>query len=648
MSHRSEPSREPRAEPHDSRAPARPASLRDYAFIADGERGALIGHDGGVAWLCAPGWDGDAVCDGLLGGPGGYRIAPADPWYVASGTYEPGTLIWHERMRVGGGLVDCRDALALPADPRRLVLLRRVHAEHRPADLRVDVTPRAGFGTQRPHDLTRHDDGTWTWGCGGLSWRLTGIPEARPRTADGHRDAALHARLRLDEGEHRDLVLEIAAEGHALDRPPDAAELWGATAAAWRRAVPDCRDTAAPRDAAHAYAVLHGLTSTAGGMVAAATTGLPEFEGGDRNYDYRYAWIRDQCYAGIAVAAHGPHPLLESSVRFVAERVLADGPALRPAYTVSGGPVPDERRIGLPGYPGGGRLVGNRAGHQFQLDTFGEALQLFAAARRYDVLDDDGRKAAHACAAAVTERWTEPDAGIWELEPAAWTHSRLAAAAGLRSFADAFAADAPAAERRQWRDLAALMLRTAERDALHADGSWRRAPHDPRAEAALLLPPVRLGLPADDPHLAATVARVRAELTQDGYVYRFRHHDKPLDEAEGAFLLCGFMLALAEHHRGRHTAAARAFERNRAACGAAGLFTEEYDVTERQPRGNLPQAFVHALFLETAVRLDGTDDADDTDGTDGTDDADHAGRTGRTEQTEQTEQTDQPVRTDRR
>jgi GH15 family glucan-1,4-alpha-glucosidase len=119
--------------------------------------------------------------------------------------------------------------------------------------------------------------------------------------------------------------------------------------------------TVATRDARHAYAVLSGLTSAGGGMVAAATTSLPERARQGRSYDYRYVWIRDQCYAGQAVAKAGPHKLMEDAVQFVTDRLLADGPHLKPAYTTTGGavPVPDQRQLNLPGYPGGSDIVGN-------------------------------------------------------------------------------------------------------------------------------------------------------------------------------------------------------------------------------------------------------------------------------------------------
>jgi GH15 family glucan-1,4-alpha-glucosidase len=140
-------------------------------------------------------------------------------------------------------------------------------------------------------------------------------------------------------------------------------------------------------------------------------------------------------------------------------------------------------------------------------------------------------------------------------------------------------------------------------DSVHCTGRFQRAPDDDRVDAALLLPMIRGAIPVDDARASATVAAVRRDLTDDGFVYRFRHDDRPLHLAEGAFLLCGFWMALVADRCGHDVDAVRWFERNRSACGPAGLYTEEYDVHQRQLRGNLPQAFVHAGLLESAVRL---------------------------------------------
>jgi GH15 family glucan-1,4-alpha-glucosidase len=408
----------------------------------------------------------------------------------------------------------------------------------------------------------------------------------------------LRTDLVLAEGDAVDLVLEIG-----LDEPgstPDPARLWSATATAWDEGVPDLAAGPASRDAQHAYAVLRGLTGSTGGMVAAATMGLPERARAHSSYDYRYVWLRDQAYAGLAAAAHGPLPALHDAVRFATARLLDDGDRIRPAYRVDGGPVPDEHDLDLPGYPGGTPRAGNWVNQQFQLDAVGELLQLLAAAARLDCLDADGWRAAQVALDVVEKRWDAPDAGIWELPEDWWTHSRLAVVAGLRRIAEVAPGPGDAGRAAALAD--AILAETGRR-CLSPDGRWQRSPTVPGVDASLLLPPVRGALPPTDPRSLATLAAVRDQLTQDGYVYRFRPDARPLGEAEGAFLLCGFVLALAEHEAGEEVAAYRAFERTRAACGTPGLLAEEWDVRQRQLRGNLPQAFVHALLLETAAAL---------------------------------------------
>lgn len=569
-----------------------PEVLRQYALLADGERGALIGPHGDVAWMCAPRWDSDAVFSELIGGGGAYLVQPATSHYVWGGYYEEGTLIWRSRWVTTDGIIECREALSMPGDPHTAVLLRRVTAVDGPARLRVVLDPRADFGRSSLRRLHR-DGATWTGRAGPLHIRWSGAQQAR----EG--EGGLELDLQLPAGGEHDLVLELSEQ--ALPAEPFAAgPAWEATEHTWARSVPELGSVLARRDARHSYAVLRGMTSSTGGMVASATTSLPERAKAGRNYDYRYVWIRDQCYAGQAVAAAGAYPLLDDLVGFVSERVLADGPQLRPAYRIDGGIVPGERSLpGLAGYPGGSDKIGNWVGEKFQLDAFGEVLLLLAAAARHDRLDVEHWRAVETCVAAIEQRRGDADQGIWEVRDDRWAHSRLICAAGLRAIAHWAAA--PQATR--WTALADSLVADAAGDCLHPSGRWQRTPTDPKVDAALLLPAIRGALPASDPRSLATLDAVRTELIEDGYVYRFRHDQRPLYEAEGAFLLCGFFAALATHQQGDEVEAHRLFERNRAACGPAALFSEEYDVVQRQLRGNLPQAFVHALLLESAVQL---------------------------------------------
>jgi GH15 family glucan-1,4-alpha-glucosidase len=301
------------------------------------------------------------------------------------------------------------------------------------------------------------------------------------------------------------------------------------------------------------------------------------------------------------VAAHNARPeLLDTSVGFVASRILADGDRMKPAYTVTGTSVPEEQKLPLPGYPGADVVTGNHVAGQFQLDAYGEALLLFSAAARLDRLPAEGRQAAAVAAGAIAKHRDEPEAGIWETENRVWTHSRLICVAGLRAAAAAIGGPPESGE---WLALADSMLADTTRSSLSPAGYWRRAPDDDRLDASLLIPPVRGALAAEDPRTVATLSAVHGQLVDDGFVYRYRIDERPLGYGEGAFMLCGFFLALAEYQQGHTAEALRCFERSRSGCGTSGLFTEEYDVAQRQLRANLPQAFVHAQLLENASRL---------------------------------------------
>lgn len=579
--------------------------IREYALLADGERGVIVGPRGDFVWMSAPRWDSDAVFATLIGGRGVYAVTPTSP-FVWGGYYEAGSLIWRSRWTTSTGVIECREALAFPGDPHRATVLRRIIAKHGLAEVCVTLDLRGGFGQTAVRRLACHD-GQWTGRMGNLRARWTG-GEAASVTSDGRHGHHLTFTLKLAEGEHHDIVLELSDQDLPAESV-DAETAWSDTEYGWQRDVPAFAETIAPADSRHSYAVLRGLTSPGGGMVAAATTSLPERSDRGRNYDYRYAWIRDQCYAGQAVAVNEPLPLLDDAVRFISARLLEDGPQMKPAYTITGARVPDQYHLNLPGYPGAQALVGNHVNEQFQLDVFGESLLLFAAAGRHDHLDGDAWRALQTAAAAIESRWQEPDAGIWEIDNRPWTHSRLICAAGLRAIARLATTTSPPSAAR-WSALADAIVAQTASTSVSESGCWQRSPGDAAMDAALLLPPIRGALPASDPRTIATLNMFEIELADDFYAYRFRQNPGPLAQSEGAFVLCGFIMALARHQQGNEESALRWFERNRAACGPPGLFSEEFDVNQRQLRGNLPQAFVHALMIECAARLARTWDVD--------------------------------------
>lgn len=570
-----------------------PHVLREYALLADGHRGALIGPSGDVCWMCAPGWDDDAVFASLIGGRSVFAITPTEQ-FVWGGHYEEGSLIWRSRWVTRDSIIECREALAFPGDVRRAVLLRRLVAVRGDAHAEAVFSPAARFGQRAMTHLVRDHEDRWHAMVGELQMRLSGLPGA---TVSRDHGLALTARLHVPEGECVDIVAELSVPG-PVGPPADPDVLWRRTETHWRTEVPDLSASIASRDARHSYAVLRGMTAPGGGTVAAATMSLPERADAGRNYDYRYVWIRDQCYVGQAAAVDAAHPLLDDAVGFVARQLLADGADLKPVYTINGGPVPDERSLRLPGYPGGSDVLGNRAHSQFQLDIFGEALLLFAASARHGHIDGPLLRAVSAAIVAIGSRWHEPDAGIWEIETQRWAHSRLACVAGLRAIAPYLrGSEADSAE-----SLADAILASCV-DCHHPSGRWQRAPDDPRVDASLLIAAIRGAIPVDDPRSIGTLTAITSELTDDGFVYRFRHDDRPLADTEGAFVLCGFWTAVAHHQLGNAVIAGRYFERNRAACGPPALLCEEYDVAEHQLRGNIPQAFAHALLLESSLRL---------------------------------------------
>jgi alpha,alpha-trehalase len=585
-------SRAPTVPPH---AVTGAKALRDYAFVADGRRGALVGPEGDVAWMCFPGWSDAALFAGLLGSGGVFRVAPASP-SVPGGYYEDASLIWRSRFVTHGGIFESRDALAYPGSPNRAVLLRQLQAIDGAGDFLVEFAPAADYG-RRPIRSWRRSGNVFVARDGDVTVRFH-VPanaEVQPRRS---RSGGIAFRLKVAPGEKHDLVAEFIT-GQVPEELPEPDECWRSTNAAWRLAVPDCADVLAGADVSRSIAILRGMTDHNGGTVAAATTSLPERDDGDRNYDYRFCWVRDTCYVGQAGAAlPGGEALLEDAVRWVSDRLRTDKERTAPAYLPNGEPIYPPTRLDLPGYPGGTDVVGNRVGEQFQLDLFGEALLLFARAARCDRLNTEGWEAARIALGAIEQRWQEPDAGIWELEPRHWTHSRLICVAGLRAMA---ATNTPSNWSAHALSLSDHLLDQANATSLHSKGYWQRAPDDDRLDASLLLAEVRGALSPSDVRSETTRRAIARELGKDHYLYRYCDPGHELGEDEGAFLIGNFWMSLAQLSAGSPTAAARWFERGRAAMSTAGLFSEEFDVAEHQLRGNLPQAFVHAMFVEAAA-----------------------------------------------
>src|SRR5699024_8209054 len=215
-----------------------------------------------------------------------------------------------------------------------------------------------------------------------------------------------------------------------------------------------------------------GLTSQDNGMVAAATMSLPERPKAHRDYDYRDLWIGDICNAGQAVARLGPNPLLEAALTFVSDRINEHGTDLKPAYRIDGGDLPDEHRVRLLGYPGGTNIAGNWVNDQFQLDTPGEALNLFAEAAERGRMHGRRWQAVSPCVRIIEERWQQPDAGVRELEDGQWPHPRRACVSGLRSIGR----HTTGGEAARWEALAEEILADISAGGKDAEGVWQHPP----------------------------------------------------------------------------------------------------------------------------------------------------------------------------
>ena len=433
-----------------------------------------------------------------------------------------GQLIWRSRWVTNDGIIECREALAFPGDPHRAVLLRRIIARRGHGAVSVALDPRAGFGRHRAaaasHRTTRH------WTAGRRRCTCAG-PATRAAPAPGQTGTGADWPLTLMLGRARTTTWSWRSRPPVRDRPPDPSLAWTPPSGLGARRSRAGAAAPPPRDARHAYAVLRGLTSAGGGMVAAATTSLPERAEAGRNYDYRYVWIRDQCYAGQAVAAAGADPLLDDAVRFVTDRLLDHGPELSPAYTVDGGAGPrpaHARPARLPGRHRHGRQLGQPAVPARRLRRGAAAVRRRRRGTTASTPTPGGRPDRRRRHRRPLERARRRDLGARRptLDPQPADLRRRAARRRRAAARRRRAAD--------WLALADTILADTASACVHPAGRWQRSPDDPgaRRRAAAAGDPRRAARrrPAHHRHLAP----VPRDLTEDGYAYRFRHDERPL------------------------------------------------------------------------------------------------------------------------
>ncbi len=583
-----------------------PLHLEDYALIGDCETAALVGKDGSIDWLCWPRFDSAACFAALLGTPehGRWLVAPAEAGARVTRRYRPGTLILETTFETDTGTVTVLDFMPVRdtvSDLVRLVVGKAGHVR-----MRTELVLRFDYGSAVPW-VTRGDDGS-----------LVAI--AGPDMVVLRSDAAVHG-----EGLHSVGEFVVAAGQtvpftltHAPSHLPPPAPIdtdaaLKATDAFWSEWSGRCRPAGEWSNAVQRSLItLKALTyRPTGGIVAAATTSLPELLGGTRNWDYRFCWLRDATLTLLALINSG-YIAEASDWRDWLLRAVAGSPGqLQIMYGLAG-----ERRLTeweaswLPGYEGSKPVrIGNGAHGQLQLDVFGEVMDVLHQAHSSG-LDSDhvGWDLQCSLVEHLESIWREPDEGIWEVRGPRrqFTFSKLMAWVAFdRAVQSAEAFDLPG-PRDRWRRI---------RDEIHADvcahgfntelNSFVQVYGGRQLDASLLLLPITGFLPPGDPRVHGTVTAIEHGLLTDGLVRRYdtaRTADG-LPAGEGAFLACSFWLADAYIMLGRFDEARRLFEHLLGLRNDLGLLAEEYDVSAGRQVGNFPQAFSHLALVNTAMNL---------------------------------------------
>jgi GH15 family glucan-1,4-alpha-glucosidase len=583
------------------------ARIEDYALIGDCEAAALVARDGSIDWLCWPRFDSDACFAALLGDAshGRWKLAPADPEARASRRYLPDTLILETTFETRSGVVRMLDFM--PPRGEASDVVRLVVCKAGEVDMKMELVLRFGYGATIPW-VTRFEEHTLR--------AIAGPDMAVLRTPVPIRgeDMTTVADFTLRQGETQSFVLSY---GPSNKPPPQAVDPWEAlqdTERFWTEWISTCK-VEGPYEAAikRSLMTLKALTyAPTGGLIAAPTTSLPEQFGGPRNWDYRYCWIRDATLTLLAFINAGHLDEARAWADWL-HRAAAGAPAdMRIMYGIAG-----ERRLmeweadWLPGYEGALPVrIGNAAHQQFQLDVYGELMDVFHQGRRITGRSNRERWPLQmAVVGHVAEVWDKPDEGIWEVRsgPQHFTYSKAMAWVVMdraircvESFGEEGDVQAWSALRERIK--ADVMDKGFDRER----GVFKRAYDDANLDASLLLLAEVGFVAADDPAFVRTVEAIEKELVdQDGFVMRYdtRKVADGLPPGEGAFLPCSFWLANALVMIGRLDDARRLFERLLGLCNDLGLIAEEYDAASKRLAGNFPQAFSHVALIGTAMNL---------------------------------------------
>ncbi|MFF5755360.1 glycoside hydrolase family 15 protein [Streptomyces longwoodensis] len=584
--------------------------IEDYALIGDEQTAALVGPDGSVDWLCLPRFDSGACFARLLGDEdnGHWRIAPKGVRGPCTRrAYRPDTLVLDTEWETDEGTVRVTDLM-----PQRDVapdLVRIVEGVRGRVTVRSTLRLRFDYGAVVP--WMRRADGHRVAIAGpDAVWLRT-----EPPVRTWGEDFGTHSEFTVAEGERVAFVLTWHPSHHP--RPPlvDPFEVLRTSVADWRAWAARCTYDGPYRDAVvRSLITLKALTyRPTGGIVAAATTSLPEQLGGVRNWDYRFCWLRDSTLTLGALLAAGYHEEAEAWRNWLLRAVAGDPADLQIMYGLAGERrLPETELPWLSGFAGSAPVrVGNAAVEQLQLDVYGEVMDSLSLGRKAG-LSPRPHVWSLQCVLMrwLDENWRQPDEGLWEVRGGRrpFVHSKVmvwvAADRAVRALEEH---PELRGDLGRWRAL---------RDEVHREVCEKG--YDPERntftqsygsrdlDASLLLIP-RLGfLPPDDPRVVGTVDAIRDELGHGGLVRRYTTDGATVDGLpgdEGAFLVCSFWLADALHMTGRTKEARELFERLAGLANDVGLLSEEYDPVAGRHLGNFPQAFSHIGLVNTALTL---------------------------------------------
>jgi GH15 family glucan-1,4-alpha-glucosidase len=582
-----------------------PSRIEDYAVIGDCETAALVARDGSIDWLCWPRFDSAACFAALLGTPehGRWRIAPVADDPLVTRQYREDTLILETTFEASEGTVTVIDFMPIRHVASDVV--RIVKGVHGRVPMRMDLTLRFDYGAAVPW-VTRTDDGR-TRAIAGPDMVIleTGVPvrgEGLATVAD----------FTVAEGETAAFTLTYAPSHHALPKPSDPQKALGATEWFWREW--SARSTYHgdwPDAVNRSLITLKSLTyRPTGGLVAAATTSLPEWIGGTRNWDYRFCWIRDATFTLLALLDAGYHEEARAWREWLLRAAAGAPSQLQIMYGLAGERRLPELELDLPGYEASRPVrVGNFASTQLQLDVYGEVADALHQARCAGFAGSEaGWALQRSLVAHLAEIWEQPDEGIWEVRGGRrhFTHSKMMAWVALdRTVRTAEELKYDGSTER-WRALRARIHEDVCRRGFNEQlGAFVQSYGSTTLDASLLLMPLVGFLPPDDPRVRGTVAAIEQGLVHDGFVRRYHTEETPdgLPPCEGVFLACTLWLADNLILQSRHEEARILFERVLAIRNDVGLLSEQYDPVARRQLGNFPQALSHLALVGTALNL---------------------------------------------